>query len=453
MKNCSISPADAIAGLGIATLAISGFAPASQAQPAGGKLPIATGFWIFSDTTCSGATSITPYDGKSWGDITYYGPNGSLGPMVESEPIVKVTKLKDGFYDFQRPDPPGLGYFRIKPVSATRIVFRIGAPSRDSFDIDDSIMNLCSFAQLSPKMQAAVRKHMPAMANATSVPGASSAAAPRPAPAARPAWAVQTTSGGALIAALTQPTSVVRQFTIGCMNGKPTVITQLAMRRGNAANLTLASTDGQASVPLARNGASAIWIGSPGDDRLPRMLTGSAANATFGVSGEPGGTVSLAGARDAVGMALATCWRAPAQLAAKPSTPQATAPAGNEDTAIRAMFASGYATYREPSSSASGFVMSPELDRLIDRATANDGLDFDPFCGCQDYDEKHFAYRIKRLVVNGSRADAEVDVQPVGHGGKIIKFRLVMIGGKWLVDDVDGLKAQAAAAKPGSWSM
>lgn len=452
MKNGKLWSANAIAAIGFATLSITGFAPASLAQAAGGKLPIATGFWIFSDTTCSGATSLTPYDGKNWGDLTYYGPNGSLGPMIESEPIIKVTKLKDGFYDFQRPDPPGLGYFRIRPVSATRIVFRVGAPSRDSFDVDDSIMNLCTFAQLSPKMQAAVRKHMPAMAPAASTAVTAPATAARPANAARPAWALQKTSGGALIAALTQPTSVVRQFTIGCMNGKPTVITQLAMRRGNAANLTLASTEVQAGVPLARNGASAIWIGSPGDDRLPRLLTGSAASATFGVSGEAGGTVSLAGARDAVGKALAACWKAPAQLAAKPSTPEATAPAGNEDAAIRAMFARGYAVYRN-SSGDSAFEMSPELSRLIDRATAKDGLDFDPFCGCQDFDEKRFAYRIKRLVANGSRADVDVDVQPIGNGGKTIRFRLVKIGGKWLVDDVDGLKAQAGAAKPGAWSM
>lgn len=131
-------------------------------QPIG--LPIAKGFWTSMGQNCAKTHYGYVYDGKRWGALYYYGPNGSLGPAAELEPITQTRVVKDGFTQLQFGGYDGAGYFRLKSLAANRALYRVGAPFQNEVQESDEQLIRCSFASLSPKMKAAIRKHAPGLA-------------------------------------------------------------------------------------------------------------------------------------------------------------------------------------------------------------------------------------------------------------------------------------------------
>lgn len=136
---------------------------AAQAQQAV-SLPIAKGFWTSTGQNCAKTYYGYVYDGKRWGALYYYGPNGSMGPSAELEPITQTRIVKDGFTQMQFGGYDGAGYFRLKSIDAARALYRVGAPFREEIQESDEQLIRCSFAALSPKMKAAIRKHAPGLA-------------------------------------------------------------------------------------------------------------------------------------------------------------------------------------------------------------------------------------------------------------------------------------------------
>ena len=144
----------------LAAIAIS--APA-MAQPAI-KLPIAKSFWTNDNQKCATVRYGYIFDGTRWGSLYYYGPTGNLGPAAELRPITQTRAVEDGFTQMQFGGYDGAGYFRMKSLGTDRALYRVGAPFREGMQVTNEPLIRCDFKALSPKMQAAVRRHAPGLA-------------------------------------------------------------------------------------------------------------------------------------------------------------------------------------------------------------------------------------------------------------------------------------------------
>lgn len=181
-----------------------------------------------------------------------------------------------------------------------------------------------------------------------------------------------------------------------------------------------------------------VWRMDAGDD-LVTLLSGKDSRLAVKPARNPVVELSLAGSTKAIGDAMAGC-------------SPATRPATEAD--VRAVIDAGYRFYYrqlgELSDDPDGFVYSPELARLI--ALAQEKVEIfpeaDPFCKCQDFDERKFRHQIANITMNGNRATARVYVAAMGGPlvGDPVVIELVRVpSGAWAVDDVDGMKAEALA--------
>ena len=141
--------------------AIASWAPV-MAQPAM-KLPIAKGFWTDGNQKCATVRYGYVFDGTRWGSLYFYGPSGNLGPVAELRPITETRVVEDGFTQMQFDGYDGAGYFRVKATGADRALYRVGAPSREEIQVSDEPLSRCVLQTLSPRMQAAIRRHAPAL--------------------------------------------------------------------------------------------------------------------------------------------------------------------------------------------------------------------------------------------------------------------------------------------------
>lgn len=138
-------------------------APAAFAREKIG-LPIATGLWIKAPDKCATVRNGYIFDGARWGIVYYYGPNGSLGPVADVEPIERTTPRRDGFTEMLFGEPESEGYFHVRSLGPSRMILRIGVPGPEGTEAIDETLTRCSFATLPPKMRAAIKKLSPALA-------------------------------------------------------------------------------------------------------------------------------------------------------------------------------------------------------------------------------------------------------------------------------------------------
>lgn len=146
----------------LALAVIASSAPAGAAQAI--KMPIAKGLWIAATEKCATATNGYAFDGARWGAVYFYGPKGSMGPAVELEPITQTRLVAGGFTYMQFGGYDGVGYFQVKPLGPNRMTFRTGAPGPEGVQVMDDILVRCDLAATSPKMQAALKRSVPALA-------------------------------------------------------------------------------------------------------------------------------------------------------------------------------------------------------------------------------------------------------------------------------------------------
>lgn len=116
-------------------LAVAAAGPA-QAQQAV-SLPIAKGFWTSMSQNCAKTYYGYVYDGKRWGALYFYGPNGSMGPSAELEPITQTRAAPGGFTQMPFGGYDGAGYFRLKSIDAAHALYRVGAPFREEIQESD----------------------------------------------------------------------------------------------------------------------------------------------------------------------------------------------------------------------------------------------------------------------------------------------------------------------------
>ncbi|HEY0594171.1 hypothetical protein [Sphingopyxis sp.] len=145
-------------------LALAAIASSAPAAAQVIKMPIDRGFWINTTDKCGTATNGYAFDGARWGAVYFYGPNGSMGPAVELEPITQTRPAADGFTYMQFGGYDGAGYFHVKSLGPDRMMLRTGAPGPEGVQVMDDILIRCDLGATSPKMQAALKRAVPALA-------------------------------------------------------------------------------------------------------------------------------------------------------------------------------------------------------------------------------------------------------------------------------------------------
>jgi len=138
----------------------------------------------------------------------------------------------------------------------------------------------------------------------------------------------------------------------------------------------------------------------------------------------------------------------------------ATAPVAGDEESVRAHIDAIYASYENKGNGDQ--TLSPDFDKAWKRA-AGDGLDYDPFCDCQDFEPKRFRHRVKSIRFDGDHAIVAVEFQngfegPEDRGWKPKIYDLLRTTDGWVVDDImsdeDGsLKRAMKAAEPGSMGI
>ncbi len=149
----------------MATIALFGTATGAMAQKPI-SLPIAAGFWTNDTEKCATVRHGYVFDGARWGALYFYGPNGSLGPAAELQPITQTRAVGGGYFQMQFGGYDGAGYFRLKSIGTDRAIYRVGSPFREEIQVSDETLIRCSFQSLSPKMKAAIKRFAPKLASA-----------------------------------------------------------------------------------------------------------------------------------------------------------------------------------------------------------------------------------------------------------------------------------------------
>lgn len=270
------------------------------AAQTGPGLPIAKGLWIQATDRCATATSGNAYDGARWGQIYYYGPNGSMGPVGEFDTIVRTEPVAGGFTNMKLSEGGALGYFHVRSLGADRAVLRVGAPARDRVEVLDETLMRCDFAALSPKMQTAVRRFAPTLA--TSAPTPAAAAAP-----GGTGWKAQS-FGGRQVALFVGGPGLVKALAVGCeADGRGFLYVGASTKsRTNRVTATFRDEDGsQPQIPLTYFPAQDLWAGTATSIILQMLLTGSSITVDMGAMGRQ--QISLQGSTKAIREAMSAC--------------------------------------------------------------------------------------------------------------------------------------------------
>ena len=127
----------------------------------------------------------------------------------------------------------------------------------------------------------------------------------------------------------------------------------------------------------------------------------------------------------------------PANVVA-PAAANAVAPAPTADLAgARALIDRLYTSYTRGEAPAMEDVYTAELERSVARQSdADNGLGFDPFCQCQDFE--NFRYTIQSLEPTANGATARLDIRNMTE-----RFTLTLelrrnAQGRWQVQDIIG---------------
>lgn len=171
-------------------LAPLGMLGMAQAQPVRG-VPIAPGIYAQAQEGCGRASYVHLYRAGTWGDVSAGTPD--YPGSAHTFPIRRVAPGRNGYTNIWWDENSSVnGDLSLKPLSGNRFVQRTvsygSGHTGGRVEVDETTYMLCGFAQLSPRMQAAVRRHWPQLA-----PGgqAAAAVAAAPAPAAVPPFNIR----------------------------------------------------------------------------------------------------------------------------------------------------------------------------------------------------------------------------------------------------------------------
>lgn len=125
-------------------------APVASARAQTVKLPIAEGAWVKTDTACNAAVIAHVYGGHRFGTVYFYGPDHSLGPANETEPLTRAGKASDGFTMINE------GPLEVLALPNGQAAVRAFSPSQG--EQWRNTVRLCSAASLSARMRTALTR-------------------------------------------------------------------------------------------------------------------------------------------------------------------------------------------------------------------------------------------------------------------------------------------------------
>ncbi len=171
-----------------ALLGLGGFA--TTPAHAAANLPIAPGLYAEDFQGCAKATGLFFYDGTSFGDVNQGGPGykayAKVHRITRTGPApgsAETSRHYKGYTLAWSAEDTGLyGSLAVKAGAPGKFTKRFVSFLNGSggVDVNDTAFNKCSFGQLSPQMQAAVRTARPELAEGGAAPAPAAAANPEP---------------------------------------------------------------------------------------------------------------------------------------------------------------------------------------------------------------------------------------------------------------------------------
>lgn len=170
---------------------------ATQAALAAAALPIEQGIYVQANQGCARATEILFYDGTNIGEVkTNEEWEGSDGPSSSVDRIARIgpprTTADPDFVVASRgftlawsaeQDGGDFPSLAVKPAGAGRLT-RLRTSGNMIVSYDEDPYQKCTFAQLSPKMQAAIRAERPQLASRAAAASSAGTSTSIPAPVA-----------------------------------------------------------------------------------------------------------------------------------------------------------------------------------------------------------------------------------------------------------------------------
>lgn len=262
------------------------------------RLPIPEGVFVDVATQCAAASNVYAYGGGRFGNIYFFGPNQSMGPSDEAEPVTEASAGRNGYTAVNG------GPIEVKVLTGGRIAVR--AFSNAEGQVWLYTMRACAPETLSPRMRAATARHFRGAAAAPASP-ATGPVPVRPAPAGR--WTVARVNEGGVAAYVSGPPALpaivfrcdrgiasIVFNTPGDQSTAPRVVTFVGTGSGRRTAATVARDP--------RNGGA--WAARP-DRALREFFTSDDPAVEVQIEGRSIATLSLAGSAAAIGQALAGC--------------------------------------------------------------------------------------------------------------------------------------------------
>lgn len=295
------------------------FAASAQAQ-SGARLPIPEGIWVDVATQCGAASNVYAYGGGRFGNIYFFGPNQSMGPSDETEPVTEASAGRNGYTAVNG------GPIEVKVLTGGRIAIR--AYSNAEGQVWLYTMRACAPETLSSRMRAATARHVRAAAAPAAPPAAPAAGRAQPMPPGR--WALARVNEGGVAAYVAGP-PVLPAIVFRCDRGVASILFNTPADQSTAPRqITFVGTSSgrRTAVTFARDAQNGgAWAARP-DRALRDLFTGGDAAVEVQSDGRSLATLSLAGSSEAIGQALAGCPLAagPAPAPARPAPPPAPQP-------------------------------------------------------------------------------------------------------------------------------
>lgn len=174
--------------LSLTLLALGGFA-ATPAHAAA-SLPIAPGLYAEDFQGCAKATGVFFYDGTNFGDVNQGGPGykayAKVNPIARTGPApgsAETSRHYKGYTLAWSAEDTGLyGSLAVKAGAPGKFTKRSVSFLNGSggVDVSDTPFTKCSFSQLSPQMQTAIRTARPELAEGGAAAAPTVAAIPAP---------------------------------------------------------------------------------------------------------------------------------------------------------------------------------------------------------------------------------------------------------------------------------
>lgn len=281
------------------------------------RLPIEQGVYVESGQPCN-TGDIWFYSSGRIGDLSFYGPNQSMGPDFSGvEAIESAESARDGFTRING------GPVEVRTAGQGQILLRTYSIANG--ELNRERMRLCTVSSLHPRMQAALRQ-LGYRENSATGEGASGQSAA----SAGAAWRMARGPSGVLIARVAAA-SGLPELSVRCRGDVAYLYlrTSTAERgRGPRQIEFVGGTTGQRrSETFNRDPETGDWSSGAGSETLA-LLAGRDTQVDMRENGRSIGTLSLVGSTAALGQALAGC---PAQgvsggLAASPADGARTVP-------------------------------------------------------------------------------------------------------------------------------